>query len=683
MKRPSTFLCLALAFTLAAHAQNPIPLDTLNGVWLYGTITKKDPTPFKTENPTVKGAFLGVRWDSIETSNNVFNWTLLDQSLNNYANAKMYMNLIFWVGPFAPSWLFDAKTPGKIKSFRTTGEKDKGFVYPDYKNPAYINYWMRMIDSVTAHINKMSPTVKNKIYIYQSAEGSTGDAIPYHGTPESPEFVITKEEWRAIREKAWLYTDSALFIKNQLSKTHLMVNLGSDMDEAPSYTAWFRKNMPHVWLKEQYVGNMYQFNFETDLKAIYDPQVNTIRDRDECKPRMRIRSELGGKAYSSNSWFMQDSVWNFYYTELNALHFGLDMNMQCSDNIENQSYKSAINFFAKYAGQKSASCSPGGFSALRDGLDASDTVRFTTKKFGNGTSKLGEAAGMDRTKMIAKEFEKFGARQDDASHAQGNSWNQQGATKMNDVGWNIFPGNYERYVTQISANQTSIGHWRVGPHDEPYGRFARGTDHATNKDTLFFDVHDKLFNVFPLNGTQSVKVRVVYLDAGKGTFQVQYDAKNNVSKTAVKVSKTNTNKWKEVIVTLQDAYFGNRAGRKADILLVNDDGIDDIFHMVEVTKVSSNEPQSNNAKQAQPEETKMVIQVSPNPFASVATLTTDATVSGTINIQVSDAYGNIMYNKNQSVQPNYSLNLSFLKAGIYTLKVTNGIKITSQTIVKI
>ncbi len=688
MKKLFVVVFIPLLFALQASAQTtPEVIDTVNGVWLYSTITKNDPTTFKDQNPMVKGAFLGVRWDSIEPQNNKFNWTIFDQCITSNAQAKLYMNLIFWVGPFAPSWLYNASTPGNIESFKTDDTKNPDFIYPDYKNPAYINYWYRMIDSVTAHINKMAPYIKNRIYIYQSAEGTTGDAVPYHGKPLNSKYAITQQEWRVLKEAAWLHTDSALFIKNKLTKTHFMLNLGSDLGESESYAKWISNNLPNIWLKEQYTGNMYQMNNEVQLKAAYDPFINVANK--ECRTQLRTRSELGGKAYGANTWFKQDSVWNFYYIHMAALHFGLDMNMQFSDNIANDKNQDAINFFDKYAGFKSPGCAPGAFSVLRDALDAADTVRFPSSMYGYGTALLNDQTGITRSTNIALAFKAFGAKQEDPTHAQGNSWNQQLAKKMNDVGWNIFPGNYERYLTQLSPNETSIGHWRIGPHDQPYGRFARGTSHKAKKDTLFFDVNSNLFNTYPLNAKQSVDIKVIYLDAGIGTWRLQYDAVGNPSKVAVLVKKTNTNKWKEITITVNDANFGDKGPRKSDIMLVNNDNYDDVFHMVEITKgaiipapqLLPGAPQADD-EVVQVDE-KPYLKIYPNPASAMVNIETNAIFEGKVNIQIIDSWGNIMLNNDLAVQPKYSFNIGFLKSGIYQIKISNGTKTISRKLVKI
>ena len=54
--------------------------------------------------------------------------------------------------------------------------------------------------------------------------------------------------------------------------------------------------------------------------------------------------------------------------------------------------------------------------------------------------------------------------------------------------------------------------------------------------------------------------------------------------TALRVRKTNTGRWLERTVEISDGYFGNRCPRKSDLMLVNTDAEDDIFHMVEMTR---------------------------------------------------------------------------------------------------
>ncbi|MBK8419158.1 hypothetical protein [Candidatus Villigracilis saccharophilus] len=65
-------------------------------------------------------------------------------------------------------------------------------------------------------------------------------------------------------------------------------------------------------------------------------------------------------------------------------------------------------------------------------------------------------------------------------------------------------------------------------HFHPYDRFARRFDHASGKDAMYFDIHDKLLQ----SQEQPVQISVDYLDRGTGLFSLQYDAVGNNQKTA-------------------------------------------------------------------------------------------------------------------------------------------------------
>ncbi len=100
---------------------------------------------------------------------------------------------------------------------------------------------------------------------------------------------------------------------------------------------------------------------------------------------------------------------------------------------------------------------------------------------------------------------------------------------------------------------------------------------------MAFDVHDLLL---PSVG-QRVRLSVDYLDRGTGQFELRYDAVGNSQKTAFTVTKTNSNTWKSSSVVVTDWLFGNRGPNGGDLLLVNVDSEDDIFHKLELTKVQS------------------------------------------------------------------------------------------------
>jgi hypothetical protein len=81
------------------------------------------------------------------------------------------------------------------------------------------------------------------------------------------------------------------------------------------------------------------------------------------------------------------------------------------------------------------------------------------------------------------------------------------------------------------------------------------------------------------------RVRVVYLDRGTGQWELSYDGQTGPNQSAGIVYKQDTNQWKEFVVEVTDAAFLNRQVDGADLSLYNRRDDDDIFHLVEVTRL--------------------------------------------------------------------------------------------------
>ena len=113
-------------------------------------------------------------------------------------------------------------------------------------------------------------------------------------------------------------------------------------------------------------------------------------------------------------------------------------------------------------------------SALRQGLDAADIRRFPEAKFGKAIR-----SNLQRYSKIAESYSHRGAMQGDPQKAVGGVMLNRQSEDYNDVGWDILPGNYSRFLSQIRPDETSIGWWHKGPKKSVYGRFAReSTVHA-------------------------------------------------------------------------------------------------------------------------------------------------------------------------------------------------------------
>ena len=147
-------------------------------------------------------------------------------------------------------------------------------------------------------------------------------------------------------------------------------------------------------------------------------------------------------------------------------------------------------FLQRYAGQIYPKTATDAFCALHKGLDAADTKAYPEAKFGKATHK-----NVERMLKIVAAYSKYGAAVDDKNALLlGQVRQRDTQTGFNDVGWDIWPDNYGRFLYQIDADATSIPLWRVGgpitKTSSIYSRFARGFEHASGKDAMYFKLHD-------------------------------------------------------------------------------------------------------------------------------------------------------------------------------------------------
>jgi hypothetical protein len=211
-------------------------------------------------------------------------------------------------------------------------------------------------------------------------------------------------------------------------------------------------------------------------------------------------------------------------------------------------------------------------------LDSADTVRFPEEKYGKAAQSNAE-----RVNEIETEFNKYGAKVGDlnaATSLTGSNYLYE-AKAMNDVGFGLIARNYSRFISQIDANETSVGLWRVGPTNQPYGRYARAFENSSGRNRMYFDLDD---NFLSTKAKESITLKIIYLDKGSGNFSVRYDSSSDPDKTAVIITKTNSGRWVSKSITIADGAFANKGLRNSDFSLVNEDNEDDVFHMIEIMK---------------------------------------------------------------------------------------------------
>jgi hypothetical protein len=123
-----------------------------------------------------------------------------------------------------------------------------------------------------------------------------------------------------------------------------------------------------------------------------------------------------------------------------------------------------FKFFNKHAGQTRGAEATGAFCALREGLDTTDTSKFPVAIYGgaSGTGQEPERFNERAVRIVASRAAR-GAKIDDlAGASKGMMFQRKEQTGLNDVGEQVLRGNFERFLTQINPDNTSVGLWRVG-----------------------------------------------------------------------------------------------------------------------------------------------------------------------------------------------------------------------------
>jgi hypothetical protein len=533
------------------------------GIWQYFGVPGS-----KSQYPILEGRLCNFTWAEIEPSNNVWNWTSFDQGLKDGTKDGLPVIFMVYTKEDAPEWIYSAGVP-KVPESDNNGNVI-GYS-PYFADADYKSYFNRMIQKVHSHVETLAASIRNNIIGVQACFGSTGDYISYKGEVPSRYYLDSKQFLALYQEfTQYYYTE----YKNTSPKIYLMSNPRNQGSDA---AIWTEDNCPG-WQKTGTLGKGFQLNDEVDKNAWLYNMMNKPKGNGEY---MRTRSELSG-SNTSSGWWKKAPYKNMFATMCYAVRWGLDWNNQTLNQINDSNNDSSIAFFSRYAGQKDPAKSTNAMCALKDVLDAKDGVRFPAATYGTVSQ-----TNKQRYINIANKFTSKGALLEDVTSATGSEMDNIRAKGTNDVGWNLFPGNYDRFLHQLIANETSIGYWNISSAEtnSRYGKFGRGFDVANNKKALYFDVDNAFLSNTALNGQYSVTIEVTYLDKGTGGWQLYYDAQTGRDKASTKVTCTNTNKWKKTTITLANAYFGNRGSNASDFSIRSTSSSQNvIFSVVELSR---------------------------------------------------------------------------------------------------
>ena len=529
--------------------------------------------------PFIKGAADRVKWADIETSPEVYDWSKMDSQIRNAVKGKYFYYFVLWTGPHSPEWIYEQGVP----KVAVKGSKGKDF-FPYYLDQNYIKYFNRLIFKLADHIASLTEEERNVFAFIQPAFGSTGDRQLYKGTPVDQKYKIsaqqylefcsgaTKRFYEAFNKPELKHIKFLFNVDDESNPTVLKEAKGTKVGEL-LYANWLRQNYPIELRKQQFtIAIGYQANGEIKQDTELRPSFFGLNGK---KPEF-VRGEFS--KFGQGGIFQENPVWNYYWTAISTVDRGLDLWEVDYNIVKTGQYDEGFAFASRYSYYKQSQTSPYAFIALRDVLDSADTLRFPERRYG-----IAKQSNADRVNKIEEEFKKYGAKVGDlpaATALSGSNYLYE-AKAMNDVGFELIARNYNRFIIQIDANETSVGLWRVGPTDQPYGRYARGFENSSGRNRMYFDLDD---NFLSLKAKESITLKIIYLNKGTGKFSIRYDSLIDHDKIAATISKTNSGRWVSKSITITNGAFANKGARNSDFSLVNEDNDDDVFHMIEIMK---------------------------------------------------------------------------------------------------
>jgi hypothetical protein len=557
---------IAFIFLFAIGTANGQPVKKIfasSGIW--GDYSS--PPVLKSTCKKVKGRLVNVNWSDIETAPGVWKWSAFDNDINQHIADGLPIIFMVYTDDHAPNWLYSNGVP------KVTVTDNNGTVTgyaPYYLNNKYNFYFKRMIDSVKQHLQSMPVSARNKIIGVQGCYGSTGDQISYEGNVPQKYFISTSQFDSLFKVYSLYYYNNY----NTLNPPVALLSNANYNDPTEDY--WLAANCPGGWMKCGSMGKGSQLNGESDkLSWLYD-----MLNKPTSGNYVKARCEITGDNMSSG-WWTKNQYKDFFAIMCYDIFWGLDWPNETPTILKDVNFDSSLTFFNKYAGQKVAGLATNALCALKDALDASDSVRFPSSVYGKVSQ-----TNATRYKNIYNSYKSYGAKLEDVNAATGNEGNNLSAAGINDVGWHLLPGNYERYLHQINANATSTGYWNIdAAHNTVmYGRYGRGFDVANNKNALYFDVEDNFLRNRPLNSVYPATIEITYFDSGYGSWQLHYDAQTNYNKASVQIKCNNTGKWKKSKVVLKDARFGNGGSHHSDFYISNTGSQNVIFSVIELSR---------------------------------------------------------------------------------------------------
>lgn len=548
------------------------------GVWDRGS--SFDPA----DHPFLRGLAFNAKWADVEPRPGVFDWKVLDQALELAVRRNQFIYLSLGVGPDAPGWIYAEGVP----AVKTENQMhDSWPVYPFYPSPAYRKLFQRLVKQFARHIRGYPKEKQERIVFIQVKSGCTGDECAYKGD------VIDKQYDLPTRSPAWrefrLWVFERYVEAFQRDPAHpriaLMFNHVSPDEEEGSGRGFTEE---WKWVQANAQGGV-GIKLAGSARGHHLSGERTKVQTWQHRLVAAQGTPLFARSEMDQTWtramFAVNLPLSFYWGAVTGLQNGQsiwDISAGAVQAAKEQGFDYSFHFFNRYAGQIFPETATGAFCALHKGLDAADTKAYPEDRFGQASR-----TNVERMLRIVAAYSRYGAAVDDENALRlGQVRQRDTQTGLNDVGWDIWPDNYGRFLSQIDADATSVPRWRVGgpitKRSPIYSRFARGFEHSSGKDAMHFQLQQG-FSQGP--APKVISLTVVWYDGTPGsTWRLDYDAGPAGMKTALAVTGKGDRQWRHETVTVQDAVLRQGGPRGADFALVNTDDQDDIFSLLEVQR---------------------------------------------------------------------------------------------------
>jgi hypothetical protein len=571
-----TVILIALVFCNVSRAQKlAIPI-TSYGVWDRGDgIDDYDDPQFD----YILGIEAGQSWSDIQPdSPDKFDFSGFQKSLDKAYKYKKIVKVSINVGPDSPKWIYKNGVPLVKVIDNKPGKHDKFPDYPYYLDENYKKYYFELIKQFSLFLQNQPEEKFKCIAFVQVKTGSTGDEEPYKGKAAEEKYSISKAEWLVFRLET--FNEFKKYFNDVPNHQITLTFNRVDPEIQPEEYNWVMTKIDPV-IGFGIKGGAYNRGHHLSGEATY---------KEKWYPY--LVNPKGLKLFSASemdqSWrkgfFAINYELGFYWAVLSGLNVGLSSTNLSKGALiyatEHDEIRQIYKMYNKYAQQVYPSTARFAYSVFHEGLNAADKVKFPEEKFGKAEEK-----NLERYANICKAYESRGARMDDLKAASTGQVDQRDyQTGYNDTGWEIQEGNYERFLTQINPDETSIGLFRVrGIIDEnssKYDRFARSFENATGKNTMYFKFDDEMFVG---SKPESLRFTITWLDKNAGsTWALKYNNGQKILKSAISVKGIGDNQWKTETVTIKDAIVDRSGQFGSDFILVNTDSVDDIFNGIEV-----------------------------------------------------------------------------------------------------